>query len=301
MNKRIKFILCAAAGLLALVITIYPLASNYFGERHMSYIQTKYTEAVESLDNTEITAARDAAKEYNATLNNVTDKAYSKEALIQASESYDAILNVRGDGIMGYIEIPKIEVNLPIYHGTEEKTLEHGTGHLLGSSLPIGGRGSHSVITGHSGLSGQKLFSDLERLRAGDVFYIHVLDSTLAYMVADIYKVLPEDTSKLTVDPIRDVVTLVTCTPYGVNTHRLLVRAERIEYITPDMVQLFMEEQEVETVTSTWQQQYVRGILIGLSLILLAVTALGGSWMVKAWKDYRNEPWQGKRGRHETY
>lgn len=213
---------------LAVGITLYPLVGNLLGEKHRSLVETRYVKAVQALDDTEIQTARAEAEKYNEMLQAVTETAYSKTSLKQASESYDGLLNVRGDGIMGYVEIPKISVNLPIYHGTDETTLSRGVGHLLGSSLPIGGLGSHCVLTGHSGLSGQKMFSDLDQLKLGDVFYLKTLDETLAYMVLNISTVLPEDTSKLNIDPAQDTVTLVTCTPYGVNTHRLLVRGERI-------------------------------------------------------------------------
>ena len=246
----------------ALGITLYPLVSNYLGERNRSLIETRYTEAVEALDDTALTAAREAAVNYNETLQTINGTAYSKEALQQAAESYDALLNVQGDGIMGYVEVPKISVNLPIYHGTEETALDRGVGHLLGSSLPVGGLGTHCVLTGHSGLSGQKLFSDLDQLETGDVFYLKTLDETLAYMVLDISKVLPEDTSKLSIDSARDSVTLVTCTPYGVNTHRLLVRGERIELPTAQRMVEQADFQEAQAV-STWTHEYLQGVGYG--------------------------------------
>lgn len=169
MSRRIKVTLCFVSALLAMAVIFYPLVSNYLGEKNRSLVQSQYTEAVKELDDSTKVAAREAARNYNATLVNVTDKAFSKEALTQAAESYDELLNIRGDGIMGYVEIPKISVNLPIYHGTEESSLERGAGHLLGSSLPVGGIGTHCVITGHSGLAGQRMFSDLNQLETGDV------------------------------------------------------------------------------------------------------------------------------------
>lgn len=273
MNRRTKIILCIVSAVLALGIAVYPLASNFCSEKYRSLVETKYTKAVEKLDDTEIIAAKGSAQAYNATLSTVTDNAYSREALAQATESYDELLNIRGDGIMGYVEIPKISVDLPIYHGTDESSLNRGTGHLLGSSLPIGGKGCHCVITGHSGLAGQKMFSDLENLEIGDVFYIHVLDESLAYMILDINKVLPEDTSKLTVDPSRDSVTLVTCTPYSVNTHRLLVRGERVEYTTAETLREQKAENQSTETASAWKEQYLRGV-VG-SLIIIAGAAVG--------------------------
>ena len=170
----------------------------------------------------ELIAEKEEAVLYNRTLQGGTENAFSREALAEAEESYGRLLNVRGDGIMGYIQIPKIGVELPIYHGTAEETLDKGVGHLLGTSLPVGGIGTHCVLTGHSGLAGTRMFSDLDQLNKGDVFYVRVLDETHAYMIMDINTVLPEDTSKLEIDPQRESVTLVTCTPFGVNARPML-------------------------------------------------------------------------------
>ena len=189
--------ICAAFAVIAVGVTLYPLISNLVSETNRSIIETKYTKAVEKMDDTEKIRARTDAQNYNATLQAVTEKPYTKDALQKAAESYDHLLNIRGDGIMGYLEIPVLNLELPIYHGTEESTLDRGLGHLLGSSLPVGGQGTHTVITGHSGLAGKRMFSDLDQLKKGDVFYVKTLDETLAYMVLDINTVLPEDTSRL--------------------------------------------------------------------------------------------------------
>lgn len=278
---------------LAVGITLYPLVGNLLGEKHRSLVETRYVKAVQALDDTEIQTARAEAEKYNEMLQAVTETAYSKTSLEQASESYDELLNVRGDGIMGYVEIPTINVTLPIYHGTDESSLNRGTGHLLGSSLPIGGKGCHCVITGHSGLAGQKMFSDLDQLKLGDVFYLKTLDETLAYMVLDISTVLPEDTSKLGINSNQDTVTLVTCTPYGVNTHRLLVRGQRIELPT---AQRMMEQADFKETPakSTWTHEYLRGIAYGgLGIAgLLTLTVIIFKPPKKA------EP--RKRGRHEA-
>ena len=153
--------------------------------------------------------------------------AFSNGALLWASEDYKNQLNIAGTGIMGYVNIPSIHVHLPIYHGSETRTLERGIGHLLGSSLPVGGETTHSILTAHSGMASQKMFSDLPQLRIGDVFYLEVLGETLAYQVDQIKTVLPHDVTYLGIEENRDLCTLVTCTPFGVNTHRLLVRGSR--------------------------------------------------------------------------
>ena len=291
--------ICVSLALFAIGVTLYPLISNYFAEVNRSLIETKYTKAVEQMDDSEIIGARMDAQQYNATLLTITDEPYTKEALQQASESYDGLLNVRGDGIMGYLEIPKLGVELPIFHGTEEETLDRGLGHLLGSSLPVGGTGTHCVITGHSGLAGRRMFSDLDKLELMDI---------------EINTVLPEDTSELAINPQGDDVTLVTCTPYGVNTHRLLVRGARISY---EMASEMAEEQTIEEVTpaSTWEDEYRRGVGIGM-LCIAVVTALVGAARITARKRRirssvraRNRkpalppaprPAQRKRGKHEA-
>ena len=259
MRKGTRIMICISLALLALGITLYPLISNYFAEVNRSMIETRYTKAVELMDDSEIVDARMEAQRYNATLLTVTDKPYTKEALHQASESYEGLLNIQGNGIMGYLVIPKLGIELPIYHGTDEEVLDRGLGHLLGSSLPVGGTGTHCVITGHSGLAGQRMFSDLDQLQLLDVFYIKTLDETLAYSVIEINTVLPEDTSKLTINPQGDNVTLVTCTPYGVNTHRLLVRGTRTSYERATQMEEANDFEEI-TSASTWDEEYRRGV-----------------------------------------
>ena len=279
MNRRIKLLIFAVCIVLALGVTLYPLVSNIVGEKYMSIIETRYDKAVEKMNNLEIIAEKEKAVLYNKTLQGGTANAFSREALAQAEESYTSLLNVRGDGIMGYIQIPTIGVDLPIYHGTAEETLDRGVGHLLGSSLPVGGIGTHCVLTGHSGLAGTRMFSDLDQLKKGDVFYIRVLDETHAYMILDINTVLPEDTSLLSIDPNRESVTLVTCTPFGVNTHRLLIRGERIEV---SMAERIVEEAEfLEQPASTWTQEYLKGIGLGcLGILILTALLFGGRFIL---------------------
>ena len=259
MKKKMKILFLALLLIVSLIVILYPLIANYLSEKNRSLIETQYTEAIKQMDTSALDAARAAASAYNETLLTVTNKPFTKDALIKASESYDALLNVREDGIMGYVEIPAIGVNLPIYHGTEESTLDRGVGHLLGSSLPVGSTGTHCVLTGHSGLAGQKMFSDLNLLKEGDIFFLCVLDETLAYRVTDIYTVLPEDTGKLTIDAGRDLCTLVTCTPYGVNSHRLLLRGERTEY--EEAVSVIEDADFTPVEESTWGDEYRHGLI----------------------------------------
>ena len=254
---------------------MYPLISNYVNQKYASQIHTAYQEVMEQIDDSALREAKEQAEIYNHSLipGASTQDAYSQEGLMAASTDYDSQLDVAGNGIMGYAEIPKISVNLPIYHGTENDSLERGIGHLLGSSLPIGGESTHTILSGHSGMASQKMFTDLEQLTAGDVFYLHVLNETLSYQVVDINTVLPYDTSLLGIVPGEDLCTLVTCTPYGVNTHRLLVRGSRIPYAEAEL--LAEEAAEEEPAKSTWEQKYIEGLLWGVAAVLLLLLLIG--------------------------
>ena len=252
--------------LLALGLTLYPVISNYVNQKYASQIQTEYQEIVEQADDGEIQEVKEKAHTYNLALVPGATDAYSQEGLLAAAEDYDAQLNIAGNGIMGYVEIPKISVNLPIYHGTENDSLERGIGHLLGSSLPVGGENTHTILSGHSGMATQKMFTDLEQLALGDVFYLRVLDETLAYQVTEINTVLPHDTSLLGIVSGEDLCTLVTCTPYGVNTHRLLVRGSRIPYEEAETI--LEETAQEEQPQSSWMQKYVEGIFLGIIIAL---------------------------------
>ena len=270
-QKRLYIGTAIVVFLLALGITLYPLISNWYNARHQSEIQTQYLEVIQKTDNSEIVRAKRLADEYNAAIIPGTQlaEAFSQEAILWASEDYEHQLNIAGDGIMGYIKIPLIKVDLPIYHGTNSDSLDAGAGHLLGSSLPVGGKSTHSVITAHSGVASQKLFSDLDKLKEGDVFYVDVLGETLAYQVDQIHVVLPHDTSFLGITEGADYCTLVTCTPFGVNSHRLLVRGVRIPYEKADVIVQEQITQE-ELPASTWEQQYILGIFVGLGIVIVS-------------------------------
>lgn len=273
MKKKIMIGVSILVFLLALVGTLYPVISDYWNTRHQSEVQVEYEKQMESMEDSELTAALEAANAYNAALRPVR---YTKAALNAAAVGYDHLLNLYGNGIMAYIEIPKIQISLPVYHGTSTEVLEKGVGHLLGSSLPIGGVGNHTVLTGHSGVAGQRLFSDLDQLEIGDVFFIHVLNQQLAYEVSAIDTVLPEDTRLLTSVDGKDKCTLVTCTPFGVNTHRLLIQGERIE---SEIAEAVIENAETVEVESTWETQYIMGLKLGaeiLGFLVVAVLAVIG-------------------------
>ncbi len=259
-KRKLFLILGVVLGLSAAIITVYPLIGNYLSQRNRSLVQTAYTESIEETEDDRLQDMRTAANKYNETLSHGT--AFTSEALAAAEQGYDGLLALDESGIMGYIEIPKISVYLPIYHGTDAETLDIGAGHLLGTSLPVGGESTHSVLSAHSGLASAPMFSDLDQLQIGDIFYLHILNDTLAYEIDQINTVLPEDTSLLSIEQGADLCTLITCTPFGVNTHRLLVRGHRTAYEETETA-----ENEVavpEPVRSTWRQQYIKGLLIGL-------------------------------------
>lgn len=214
------------------------------------------------------------AHQYNEMLKPGVQEAFSQDLLQWASEDYAEQLNIAGNGIMGYVVIPNIQVNLPIFHGTADVTLAKGVGHLLGSSLPVGGKGTHTVLTGHSGMASQKMFSDLPGMKVGDVFYLDILGQRLAYEVQEINTVLPYDTSLLEIEPEEDLCTLVTCTPYGVNTHRLLVRGSRIPYVEQSADETISAE--IPMVKSTWEQQYVKGLGVGILVVAVFGAVLLG-------------------------
>ena len=270
------------AFLIALGITLYPMISTWYNERHQAEVHIHYQEKVEQVDNTKLIEAKELAVAYNQTIlpGAQDEDSFSKEALLSASENYGSLLNLAGDGIMGYVEIPTIGVTLPIYHGTNNSTLERGVGHLLGSSLPVGGESTHSVLTAHSGMASQKMFSDLDRLKKGDIFFLDVLGEKLAYQVDQIKTVLPYDTTFLQTEIGSDLCTLVTCTPFGVNTHRLLVRGTRIEYEEAEVIVEEKMETE-EPVKSTWEQQYLQGILIGIGAVVILGLGLLVFWFVR--------------------
>ena len=274
MKKKVITICAAVLFLMALGLTLYPLISNYVNQKYASESQTAYQELIQQTDDSVLQEAKQRAIAYNLAITPGTADAYSEESLLSAAENYSDQLDIAGNGIMGYVEIPKIQVNLPIYHGTDAEVLDRGVGHLLGSSLPVGGENTHTILSGHSGMASQKMFTDLEQLVPGDVFYLNVLNETLAYQVTEINIVLPYETDLLGIVPGEDLCTLVTCTPYGINTHRLLVRGSRISY--EETAALKEETASTEPAASTWETKYLQGVLWGV------VVALGASIVILA-------------------
>ena len=225
MKKNRSNIILILIFLVGLSVMLYPTVSDYINQKNQSRAVASYSEEVENLSDVDYQAYFDAADDYNRRLAETPDAFYRPDEV----SGYTDTLDVSGTGIMGYITIPKIGVELPIYHGTSDGVLQVAAGHLEGSSLPVGGAGTHAVISAHRGLPSAKLFTNLDELEVGDTFTITVLDRVLTYEVDQISIVLPTETDLLQPVEGKDYVTLMTCTPYGINTHRLLVRGKRIE------------------------------------------------------------------------
>lgn len=274
----------------------YPFISNYMFEKSVGSTIKSYEKQAKTYDQKQKEQAFRKAEEYNKDLIKsvvqLTDpfkvKKSNGETLI-----YNNILNIDHSGVMGYLEIPCISVNLPIYHGTDAEILERGVGHLAASSIPVGGKSTHSVLTGHTGLSSAKLFTDLTEMKKEDLFFIHVLDRTLAYKVDQISVVRPEDTRKLQIVKGKDYVTLVTCTPYGVNDHRLLVRGVRTKYVKKQRSSIRPRNQD-----SQWMRTYKKAIAIGL-MIVTALILLGKVFQKLHRKKTEHRQINRKKGREE--
>ena len=244
-KSRILSLLLILALLAGLSLLLYPTAADWWNSMHQSRAIASYVESVVELDETQYESVWQAAVEYNAGIPDEDTRFLPDE---EEKALYETLLNVGGDGIMGYVEIPGIDVELPIYHGTNEEILQTAVGHIEGSSLPVGGEGTHSVISGHRGLPSARLFTDLDQLEPGDTFMLHVLNETLTYEVDEINTVLPDDISHLGLEDGEDLCTLVTCTPYGVNSHRLLVRGHRVENAPEpivDVVQIIADAAQI--------------------------------------------------------
>ena len=212
--------------LVGMSFLLYPTVANWYNQTHQTRVIDSYKKAVEKISPEDYEKIRSEAEEYNRNIRNRKNVYFQPE---EELKQYYSILDIDGDGVMGYIEIPKLEVSLPIYHGVEEKILQVAVGHLEWTALPVGGEGTHCVLSGHRGLPSARLFTDLDDMKAGDYFLLHILDDTLTYEVDQILTVLPEETEPLLPIEGEDLCTLVTCTPYGINTHRLLVRGHRTE------------------------------------------------------------------------
>ena len=274
MKRKITGILFVLLFLVGLGILAYPTISNQWNNYRQSRLISSYEEAVSDMEPEDFTEEWEKAEAFNSVLteNNLYGDVFGEDDGELESTEYWQMLNVGGDGIMGYLSIPKIDVKLAVYHGTGDEVLQTGVGHLNGTKLPIGGESTHSVLAAHRGLPSARLFTDIDQLEKGDRFYIHVLDETLAYEVDQIMDMVPHDdmetlSEALSIQEGEDQVTLFTCTPYGVNSHRLLVRGTRVPYEGEEEV----ERTPVETMLESVQDYYMLYLIFGLAITLLVI------------------------------
>jgi len=248
MKKHLSTIILILVFLVGLSLLLYPTISDYWNSLHQSRAIAEYSEQVADLDDSIYEKLWEDARSYNEKLTRKVDRYLMSD---DEREEYESLLNVSDTGIIGYIEIPVIECSLPIYHGTNEAVLQIAVGHIEGSSLPVGGAGTHCVLSGHRGLPSARLFTDLDELTVGETFMLRVLDETLTYEVDQILIVEPYKMDALEIDPAQDYCTLVTCTPYGINTHRLLVRGRRVD-----------NREEADTVRVTADAMQIEPVLV---------------------------------------
>jgi len=259
--------------LTGLVIFTYPTISDQWNKLHQSHAIASYEKQVEKMSETDFKSAWEEAEAYNETIttNTFHGDAFSQEEKNLRNTPYWKVLNLGDNGLMGYISVPKIKQKLPIYHGTSDGVLQIAAGHMSGTKLPIGGEGNHSVLAAHRGLPSAKLFSDLDKMKKGDKFYIHVLDKTLAYEVDQIMPMVEKDDTETLTNAMQntegeDYVTLFTCTPYGINSHRLLVRGVRTEYHGEDE-----EKVSDETMLQSVKDYYMLYVLLAVAILILLV------------------------------
>ena len=277
MKRKVAITAAVVVFILAAAIVVYPLISNYYSERKQSVIYTEYTETVKNKATSELADERVKAEQYNKAL-------YSgaKDEEHKALTEYESLLNIAGNGIMGYINISKLDIRLPIYHGSDSDTLEIGCGHLEFTSLPVGGKDTHSVLTAHSGMASQRLFSDLDMLKIDDTFYLEVLGEKLYYKVQNIKTVLPYEINDLKIESGKDLCSLVTCTPFGVNTHRLIVTAERIEMLE-DLTASELPDAapKANASRSTWETEYIKAIFAGIGIFISVLICFASVSFIK--------------------
>ena len=273
-SEKLLLIISIIFIILGVGIFLYPSISNYLAEKNHIDIIRNYDNLIVKINEEKINEEKEKARIYNENLSG--DPVHDPFVIgsgYALPENYKEVLNVSDDGVMGYVEIPKISVYLPIYHGTSDEVLEKGVGHIQNTSVPIGGNSTHSILTGHTGLPNAELFTRLDELGIGDIFYIHVLDDVLTYKVFETKVILPDKIDELRILNGKDYVTLVTCTPYGVNSHRLLVKAERVEYEEYSVTKSTTDEEGTDTKKeSPSKHYYLTGTQIGIVLLVLILT-----------------------------
>ena len=270
MSNRLTTVLLFFLLILGIAILLYPSVSDYYNSFHQTRAISHYVEQIEEFDDSKYDDIWADAAAYNAQL---IDQEFRFQPTEEQLAWYETVLDITGTGIMGYIEIPKIDCSLPIYHGTSNKVLQIAIGHIEGSSVPGGGPGTHMVFSGHRGLPSAKLFTDLDKLEIGDMFVIRSLNQVFTYEIDQVLIVLPYELDALAIDPEQDYCTLVTCTPYGVNTHRLLVRGHRTENVEMErLVKVVNDAQQID-------ETIVAGVIAAPMLAILVI------WMLIATRD----------------
>ena len=274
MRRKLSGVLFGLLFLVGFGILAYPTVSNQWNTYRQSRLISNYEQAVSDMQPEDYTKEWEAAREFDSTLvqNNIYGDVFGSDDVDMKDTDYWKVLNVAGDGVMGYLSIPKINIKLAIYHGTAEDVLQTGIGHMNGTSLPIGGESTHSVLAAHRGLPAARLFTDIDQLKQGDMFYIHVLDETMAYQVDQILDMVDKDDHEtleeaLQIQEGKDQVTLFTCPPYGVNSHRLLVRGTRVPYEGEEEV----ENTPVDSMLRAIQNYYMLYLILGLAVTLLVI------------------------------
>lgn len=282
MKKKLPGILFGLMFLVGFGILIYPTVADQWNTYRQSRLISSYENRIRKMEPEDFTAQWEKARAFNDTLiqNSIYGDVFGEEDQELEDTDYWQVLNVGGDGVMGYLSIPKINIKLSIYHGTSEEVLQTGVGHLNGTKLPIGGESTHSVLAAHRGLPSARLFTDIDQLEKGDMFYIHVLDETLAYQVDQILDMVDKDDHEtlekaLQIEEGKDQVTLFTCTPYGVNSHRLLVRGTRVPYTGEEDAAVTPVNTMLEAVQNYYMLYLILGLAITLLIILLMKFLMG--------------------------
>lgn len=264
--SKTPLILFTGAVLLGVLIMLYPVISSNLSYRKSLRQIEDYSSGVSENSNKVNDNILKQARDYNKKITSINIATSFASEAKKADENYLSQLDINGNGIMGYIKIPRIDVEIPIYHGTSTETLQKGVGHLEGSSLPVGGNGTHAILSGHRGLPSSKLFTDLDQLKKDDMFYIYILDNVLAYKVDQIKVIDPSDTRDLTITEGKDYITLVTCTPYALNTHRLLVRGEHVEY-SEDV----LKDIKISRKITVADIVFFGGLLVAIIIIIITI------------------------------
>ena len=274
MKKRLPSILVGLLFLVGLGIMIYPTVSNQWNTYRQNKLISNYEKIVDDMSDEDFSQEWQNAQAFNETIsgNNVFADVFGEKSKDSENSEYNRVLNMNNDGIMGYISIPEINIKLAIYHGTSDDVLQTGVGHINGSKLPIGGESTHCVLAAHRGLPSAELFTDIDQLQTGDKFYLHILDKVLAYEVDQILPMVDKDDHQtlqnaLSITEGQDYVSLFTCTPYGVNSHRLIVRGHRVEYNGEEDVKQSVGDRMLESI----KNYYMLILVLGLSITILVI------------------------------